>query len=361
MRRRLAIFLAWTGAACGGAHVGDAFLRAKAAGDVAYSAGRFNEAAHDYEGAAQASLRATDRAEALYLAFSAYLRERDWSKAHAAYARLVHEARDSQRARRATFDVAAMQIEAGDAGAGYELLLETMMTYPNDGMARRAFERYLGHLGDSHADTLAWLRDLQPKLASTELDENILYAIAAELEARGDLEAARNAYVATSERHPYPMGSLFDDALWHASQLDEKLGRPRDAVADLERMLAVREPSSLTGSYERPRFSPARFRVAVLERDALGDHAAARRDFHKLYAEHTTSILRDDALWEEAKLAVADGDGAAACKLMSTLAKELPTSRYAGCTRVLCPTAPAPTGACHAYLTRQEPPTSVGR
>jgi tetratricopeptide (TPR) repeat protein len=333
--------------------VGDAFTRAKAAGDDAYSSGRFEEAAREYDAAAGASLRATDRAEALYLGAVAYQRERSWDKARAAYARLMKEEAGSQRARRATFDVAAMEIEAGNRNKGYEMLREAMMKYPDDGLARRALVRYLEYLDQNGSDVLGWLGGAAPTLAATELDENVLYAIAQRQEKAGDLERARASYVACAERHPYPQGSLFDDALWHASLLDEKLGHPERAIDDLEQMLRVREPSSLTGSYERPRFAPARFRTAVLYRDALGNHAEARRQFHALYVNHPTSILRDDALWEEAKLALADGDGREACALTAILAKDFPASRYAPCSRALCPTAtPAPGARCHEYVTR---------
>jgi hypothetical protein len=116
--------------------------------------------------------------------------------------------------------------------------------------------------------------------------------------------------------------------------------------------LAKRELSTMAGSYERPRFSPAQFRIAVLYRDVLGDHAAARREFHRLYVDHPTSILRDDALWEEAKLASSDGNVEDACALTTALARDFPGSRYAPCARSLCPTAALAPGRCHAYLVR---------
>jgi tetratricopeptide (TPR) repeat protein len=333
--------------------VGDAFLRAKGAGDIAYSSGRFDEAAREYEAAASAALRATDRAEALYLRAASFQRERAWDRARAAYGRLLHDEPQSQRARRATFDLASMEIEAGNRTKGYEMLRDAMLKQPDDGLARRALVRYVEYLDENRADVLAWLSSVEPKLAATELDENVLYAIAERQENAGDLERSRASYVACADRHPYPQGSLFDDSLWHASQIDEKLGRPEQAIEDLERMLRVREPSSLTGSYERPRFAPARYRIAVLYRDALNDHSEARRQFHALYAEHPTSILRDDALWEEAKLALADGDARQACALTATLAKDFPDSRYAPCSRALCPTAASsPTARCHEYVTR---------
>jgi hypothetical protein len=90
-----------------------------------------------------------------------------------------------------------------------------------------------------------------------------------------------------------------------------------------------------------------------LYRDVLGDHASARREFHALYADHLTSILRDDALWEEAKLALADGDSREACTLTAALTKDFPASRYAPCSKALCPSASlAPGSRCHEYITR---------
>jgi tetratricopeptide (TPR) repeat protein len=349
---RAACALALSVGACA-PHVGDAFLQAKGAGDRAYSAGRFDDAAREYDHAAGVSLRTTDRAEALYLRAAAYQRGKSWEQARKAYARLIQEAPQSQRAQRATFDLAALEIEAGNDAKGYELLRDALLKRPNDGLARRGLVRYLEYLDRNGTDSLGWLHGIQPQLATTELDENVRYAIAERVEKSGDLRRARDLYLDCVDRHPYPQGSLFDDALWHASLLDEKLGQPDQAVADLERMLAVREPSSMTGSYERPRFSPARYRAAVLYRDALGDHAAARRQFHALYAEHPTSILRDDALWEEAKLSLADGDTREACSLTAKLAKDFPDSRYAPCSRALCPSAaPAPGARCHEYITR---------
>ena len=46
--------------------------------------------------------------------------------------------------------------------------------------------------------------------------------------------------------------------------------------------------------------------MGEIYRDGLRDHASARREFRRLYTDFTTSILRDDALWAEARLAKLD-------------------------------------------------------
>jgi hypothetical protein len=259
---------------------------------------------------------------------------------------------DNDRGRRASFDLADLEIEAGNDDRGHELLYDAMLKHPNDGLARRALERYLVWFEQNGGEVVGWLRTLAPRLASTELDETARYLLATRIEAASDWQQARDAYLACAERHPYPEGALFDDALWRASLLDERLGRAQDAILDLRRMLAVREESTFAGSYERPRFSPAQFRIAVLYRDLLADHPSARREFHRLYAAHKSSILRDDALWEEAKLARDDGDSDAACALAAKLAAEFRDSRYAPCAGALCPSLAPASMRCHPYILR---------
>jgi tetratricopeptide (TPR) repeat protein len=336
-----------------------AYRAAKGSGDRAYSSGRYDEAANAYASAQKAADRPRDAAEARYLEASAYQRSRAWDKARAAYERLIAEQPASHFARRAEFDLADLEIDAGNLEKGYEQYRKLVTANPNDALARRAMERYLDHLAATGGDRTLWLQSILPQIATTELDETARYTLAGLLEKGGDRAGARDAYVACAERHPYPKGALFDDSLWHASELDEALGRPELAIADLKQMLSVREVSTMTGSYERPRFSAAQFRLAVLYRDRLHDRTAARREFHRLYAEHTTSTLRDDALWEEAKLARDDGSANDACALTADLLRDFPSSRYAACAKTICPTAPAPEGRCHAYLLRDNATSAV--
>lgn len=328
------------------------YRTSKGAGDRAYSSGRYEEAAAAYASAKAAADRPRDVAEALYLEAASFQRMRAFDRARPVYQRLIAEQPQSNFARRAAFDLADLEIDAGNVDQGYERYRQLVTSQPNDGLARRALDRYAGHLAATGGDPIAWLRSILPAIEKTELDETARYSLAGYLEKASDDQGARDAYLDCATRHPYPKGALFDDSLWHAARLDEKLARPELAIEHLKRMLAVREVSTMTGSYERPRFSPAQFRIAVLYRDALRDRAAARREFHRLYAEHATSILRDDALWEEAKIAKDEGSTADACALTASLTKDFPTSRYAPCAPALCPSAAASDKRCHAYLVR---------
>lgn len=355
MRRVLTLLLIAGGISCA-PNVGEAFLKAKAEGDRARSAGRYEESARSYREAADSARRRRDRDEALFLEAGIHKRARDWDKAAEVYRLLQEESPEGERTPRAAFELAFMEIERGDREDGHALLERALFAYPRSGPSRRALGRHLEYLvergGPRHA--LSFIDDSLPGLGDSPLGENLRYERAKLLQSLGELEAARDAFVDCAKRHPYPFGSLFDDALWHASLIDEQLGRHELAISDLEELLRHREVSTFSGSYERPRYSPAQMRIAELYRDRIGNLAAARRAFHKLYAEHSTSVLRDDALWEEAKLARAEGLLAEACGLATTLVNELPDSRYAACAHLLCESLRLPEGQneCRPYIER---------
>src|SRR5262249_22100862 len=149
---------------------------------------------------------------------------------------------------------------------------------------------------------------LAAELEKSELDETLRYERGRLLERQGSLLEARDAYLDGAARHPYPQGVLWDDALVPAASCEERLGRPLAAIALLERMLAERESSWKIASYDRAHYAEARFHVAEIFRDRLHDPERARSEFRRVYSEHTTSRLRDDALWQEALLARESSD-----------------------------------------------------
>jgi tetratricopeptide (TPR) repeat protein len=207
--------------------------------------------------------------------------------------------------------------------------------------------------GDEAA--LKWIDGPGRTLRGSELDQQLDYERALTLEKLGRTAEARDLFVKTATDHPYPFGGLTDDALWHASLAEEKLGRYDAAIAHLRTLLADREASRMTGSYERPRYSPAQMRIGELYRDKLHDHRSARKEFHKVYSAHPTSILRDDALWAEAMLAHDDGDAGDACTIVKALRTEFADSRFARCGHLVC-TAVKPAAnerPCANYIERQ--------
>ncbi|MEO8878263.1 MAG: hypothetical protein ABI461_21900, partial [Polyangiaceae bacterium] len=174
----------------------------------------------------------------------------------------------------------------------------------------------------------------------------------------------RSNYLEIAARWPYPHGAYWDNSLFNASAIDEKNAHYQDAIAELEQMLHQRETASVLGSYERPMYLPAAWHIAEIYRDDLHDDAHAESAFHRVYADFTTSLKRDDALWEEAALYRKNGEASTSCARLSTLASQFPDSRYVPCaheicvdvTRALKSNAPRD---CRAYISkkrRETPP-----
>ena len=77
-----------------------------------------------------------------------------------------------------------------------------------------------------------------------------------------------------------------------------------------------------------PLFARAQLRVGLLYRDRLGDAPSARRAFRRIVDDYPTSVLRDDALVEEARTRRASGDAPGACRSFAELVHHFPESRY---------------------------------
>jgi tetratricopeptide (TPR) repeat protein len=332
------------------------YLEARSAAERAYAAGRYDEAAQHWREAERSAERKRDRIEARYRAAASLRRAGRGSEAALLLDSITADAPRSERAARAAYDRADLEIEQGDREHGYRMLERLLHEHPKSGIARHALARYLIRLDEQGGAerVLAYIESATPALSKGELAETVAFQKARWLERAERYQPALAQYLEVARRFPYPRGAHWDDALWHASLLEERLGRHRAAVEHLQRLLKEMEPSHLQGSYQRPRYDDAQYRIAELFRDRLGDPARARLEFEKLWTEHPTSPLRDDALWHHALLAKRQGDQRAACRALSRLIKEIPESRFAACTRPLCPElAPERGGKCRDYIVRQ--------
>ena len=352
--KRLALCLAIWLAACAPS-LPRPYLEARAAAVRAYAAGRYDEAASHWLEAEKAADRNRDRIEARYRAAQSLRRAGRSKQAAELLARITHESPASERASRSAYDRADIEIEQGDPARGYAMLEALARKNPRAPVAPHALRRYLGWLEekDGASGALAYIQQQEGTLGKSELGETLAYERARILERAQRDDEALAAYLKVAERYPYPHGAHWDDALWNASLLEERLGRPERAVRHLRDLLSEMEPSHIQGSYQRPRYDDAQYRIAELYRDRLADKTRARREFRRVYSEHPTSILRDDALWNEALLASEQGDQRSACSALALLVDELPDSRYAACTKMVCPSvAPLRDGKCRSYISR---------
>ncbi|MGD0524755.1 MAG: tetratricopeptide repeat protein [Polyangiaceae bacterium] len=348
--------------ACGGPSRGAAFDRAYAAAARAESAGRLAEAADDYDHAAATAKRPRDRDQAHWSAADVLARAGRVADAVARLDRMAEDA-TSEHQVEATYRATLLRIEHGDADRGWRDLEGLPRRYPAHGVSHVAVRKLVEHADASGPEAAsAELATLERDLDKTDLAPLVAYLSAEHVEARGADVAARDAYLHIADRWPYPHGAFFDDALWHASLLDEKLGRAQAAADDLERLVAVRETTGIMGSYERARYVPSMLRLGELYRDALHDHAKARATFHRLYTDYAHSTKRAEGLWREAAIWRQDGDAKTACDRLSTLVHDFPDSRFVPCATSTCeglqrPTASGAPTECRDYITR---PTATG-
>jgi tetratricopeptide (TPR) repeat protein len=361
---RLRIALILGASACAVSH-GTAYDAAVGSAARNEGAGRFAAAAEDYDRAALAGTRGRDQDEARWDAAEAMAHAGNIAGAASRYEAIAGDGGSEHQAE-AAFRLATVRIESGDPDRGWQDMEQIPRRFSTHGVAHVAVRKLVQHADEQGTRAgLDEVRALERDLGSTELVQLVTYLDATHVEALGDDRDAREAYGRIADRWPYPFGSFFDDALWHASLIDEKLGLYQPAIDDLERMLRERETTSIVGSYERAKFVPAMLRVGELYRDRLHDRAKAREAFHRLYADFAHSTLRDRALWLEAALWREDGDAATACSRLATLVSQFPDSRYVPCALAQCPGLQRPSASvaprdCHEYIERGAGPASSG-
>ncbi|MDB4942464.1 MAG: hypothetical protein JWP97_1998 [Labilithrix sp.] len=325
--------------------------------------GRFDLAATRFDEASRRAKIPRDAVFMRYEAAQARIRAGDVARGASELRAIATAKPPNDSSAEAAFAVAELTRRTNEA-EGLAALEDVVTTFPEDGVAQVALAHLLRADDASGPDAaMARLARLAPRVEGKKVAEKFAYERARHLDAAGRTEAARDAYLDVARRWPYPFGGFEDDALFRAADAEEKLGHKAEAIAILERLLAHREVSSFVGSYERPRYLPALLAIARL-REETGDRAGARAALHRLYADFTTSTMRDDALWREAELWREDGDQATACARLSTLASDFPDSRYVPCAAAQCPSvkrgakskAPA---TCRAYLERKRPPPPI--
>lgn len=346
---------------------GAGYERAMGEARDAYHAGRFDAAAERFDAAAKSAKIPRDAAFARYEAALARARAGDVARARAELRAIADAKPPNDYSAEAAFKAAELVAKA-DPAAGAAELEAMALRFPSAGVARVALARVLrwieeekapgGAASDGAKASLARLDELLPRVTGTPLEEEARYQRAKRLAIVGRREEARDAFVAVADQYPYPSGAYFDDSLYRASEIEEELGRPREAIALLERLLSFRESSATIGSYERPRYVPAVLRIATIYEDKLHDRKMARETLHRLYSDFKTSTMRDDALWREADLFRKDGDNDSACGRLGTLTRDFPDSRYVPCAIERCPAIQRPSKSkapkeCHPYLTRE--------
>ena len=328
-----------------------------AEGQRTESAGRHADAALAFDQAAAVAETPQDKENAQYRAALERIAAGD--VATGAQALAVISQGNGEHAADAALKHAELLLATHDPEAATELDA-FVKRFVTNGLAPRALSLRLRIEDDKGPDaTLAYLATLEKPLLPTELGADVAYQEAERLDAKGDLEGAHARYIFVATTWPYPHGALFDDALWRASVVAEKQGKPDLAVSDLESMLAVREVSHITGSYDRPRFPDSMLRLASLYEKALHDDKRAMATYRRFATTFTRSPKIDLAMWNEARLKKQDGDAEGACTELGKLVDQMPDSRYVPCAIERCPGLVRPKesrapATCRPYIEREE-------
>ena len=332
------------------------YTRAVSAGERAETAGRFRDAQSSYDRAIIVAERTVDREHAEKLAITMQAKAGDVQGAAKRLREVASAKPEKSTASHALFELARIEEKTGDPVAAHATYEEILHRFPNSALSRRALHHVLLDVEEEGGPqaTLSYLDSVSERLSTTILAEPVAYQRALRLEALGQKNNARRAYLDVAARWPYPKGDLFDNALVHASAIAEEEGDYASAVADLERLLSTREVADLIGTYQRPEYTRALWHLAEIHRDRLHDDARARATFHRLYADFKSSPRRDDALFEEARLSEDP------CPVLDTLVDHFPNSRYVACAVERCKDIERPQKSearetCHYTLTRSHP------
>ncbi len=313
-----------------------AYVEHSEAARRAYAQGKYREAAAHWRAAEGAAPSQRYKDEALYRQAASLERAGESLAAQKLLGRLA-DAGPGERQARARFDAAYLTLDRGDTEAGMKQLKEAILEYPDSGPAIRALRTLLDHARQSagNAGEGALIGQLLPKLARTSLHQRLLYARAQLLERSQPADAAVRAYGELIEAYPYPHGLFWDESIIARAKLLVQLGRPAEAVHSLRKMLAHREQSDFLGSYER-HYADAHYLLATITRDSLGDLAAARTEFRTIAKRYTTSVLRDDALWQAMACSQRLGASAEVCADAERLVDTFPDSRFSACAHHVC-------------------------
>lgn len=309
-------------------------LAALAAGDRAYTAGRYLEAADDYDRAARETDRERDRYDAVYRSAAARRRGGDLPGALARYDRVAVVSPRFERGPRARFEAAMIRVESDDPterNTGWNALTLLVREHPTTGPGRRAMAALLrredeGDPSGAQGDALlsAWLED---RIVADAMRDTLMAEQARRLERHGHSTEAARAWEAMLRAVPYPQNAHWDDGHVALARLRRAAGDPRGAVEALDQMLSVREPSYSSGTYHAPLFDDGAMLRAEILRDDLHDLSGAARAFHFVYSDFRTSLLRDDALWQEGLVRETANDSQA-CAVWERLAREFPCHRF---------------------------------
>jgi len=305
--------------------------RAVATAEALDHAGRDDEAAHAYAEAAATHCGHDARwcAGALAGQASALVRLGRPAEAAATYERIPSEAPGQpEPAASALVAAGGLRLELGEEVRAYQLFWRALVEFPDETAAEDALRHVVRDGRRRNPRQLHdVLRDLHARLGGTAVGDNLLFAMA-DLSEK-DLADPLGAVDACDRLAAlYPGSPLRDDALWIAARLLRGRGDAEGALRRLRALLATRETAWIVGSYHSVHLDDAQLEAGVLLRDELGRPREAVAEFERVGVDYPESTLRDDAIMELAATHAVLGDRARACAALGELARRFPDSKH---------------------------------
>ena len=253
-----------------------------------------------------------------------------------AWAELQRVSQNPATAARALDLRAALYLERLDRPDRAQVLsIQVILRYPDETAATDALRRIcrLHRRAGKEAALVKLLQRLHRRVPNRAISANLLMVAARSYRARGQGDQAVTLFdrvAAAGQKDP-----LWDDALFEAGQLLERLDRPQQALERYQKLLASRKPALLMGSYNSVHLDDAQLRAADLLAHKLDrpDRAVEALD---RFADHfPTSRMRDEALLMAATLRAENNAIPRACATLDRLLNDFPDGTAAPAARAL--------------------------
>lgn len=311
----------------------DEYVREAAAAGRLERSNRYGEASEAYERAAGRTADEAVARSALYRAAITADQAGEADRAMGLYLSVAERWPGTQDAGRALYDAGRLAERSGREDEAIGLWRRLIRDEPSSAMAEVAVRR-LYQAYEDRGDLAGFGALVEEELGrGMDRDADLVAALLLyRARSRAALDRPREAYADLDlalERCTYPYCVFWDDLPWEGARIARDAGEWELAIDWIDRLLYWKEECwFFNGSFYSAYFDDAQRLKAELLRDELGDAAGAAEAFLDL-EEFTDSVLRDDGLFEAAKLYLGPlEDSGRGCGLLRDLLEEYPDSNH---------------------------------
>jgi tetratricopeptide (TPR) repeat protein len=283
----------------------------------------------------------------------------DFDAAEAEYRRLLNDAPTPSDRRWLTYNLGRVALERGERSEALELFadvyeeevvdrfganamydaaqlqrshdmrLALIRRYPGEVAAEFALADIVRTFETDHPKKLEqYLKELHSDVLETEVDDNVLFSLAAlRLSRLDDADGALEAYRTLYRQDPD--GPLADDAIWEMARIYRSYQMWEPAVELLELLASDTESSWFVGLYRSEWVDDAVYELGMIHLLWLEDPDTARRWFKNYLKRYPEALYADDAAWQLVELERLQGEQRAYREALEEFSGRWPESRHA--------------------------------